>query len=46
MCWLEVGVANGCLLMHPAKPLMDASLEMVKRLALSQRSYRGVVGAP
>ena len=45
MCWLEVGMANGCFLVHAARPLVDAPIEMAEQLAPSRGSCCGVVGA-
>jgi hypothetical protein len=38
---VEVAVANGCVLVHAARPLVDASSRTAERLALS----RGQVAA-
>jgi hypothetical protein len=46
LCWLEVGMANGCLLLQPPRPLMEASAELAERLAPSRGSCAGVVEAP
>jgi hypothetical protein len=42
---LEVGMANGCFLVHAAMPLVDAPIEMAEQLAPSRGSCCGVVGA-
>jgi hypothetical protein len=42
---LEVAVANGCFLVHAARPLVDASIRTAERLAPGRGSCGGVVGA-
>jgi hypothetical protein len=42
---VEVAVANGCFLVHAARPLVDASIGTAERLALSRGSGHGVDGA-
>jgi hypothetical protein len=42
---VEVAVANGCFLVHAARPLVDALIRTAERLALSRRSGHGVVEA-
>jgi hypothetical protein len=42
---LEVSVTNGCLLVHAAGPLVDASIELAAQLAPSREPFRGVVEA-
>ena len=42
---VEVAVANGCILVHAPRPLIEAPIEMGERLALSRGSGHGVVGA-
>jgi hypothetical protein len=39
----KVAVANGCLLVHAARPLVDASIELAAQLAPSRGPCRGVV---
>jgi hypothetical protein len=41
----KVAVTNGCLLVHAARPLVDASIELAAQLALSRGPCRGVVKA-
>jgi hypothetical protein len=43
---LEVGVANGCFLVHAPRPPVDAPIELAEQLAPSRGSCGGVVGAP
>ena len=43
--WLEAGVANGCLLVHAPRPLIEALIRMAEQLVPSGGSCRGVVEA-
>jgi hypothetical protein len=40
---VEVAVANGCSLMHAARPLVDAAIRTPEGLALSRGSGHGMV---
>jgi hypothetical protein len=42
---LEVSMTNGCLLVHAARPLVNASIELAAQLAPSRGPCRGVVEA-
>jgi hypothetical protein len=45
LCWLEVGVANGCYHGHAPRPPVDTPIEMAEWPAPSHGSHRGVVEA-
>jgi hypothetical protein len=42
---VEVAVANGCSLVHAARPLVDASIRTPERPALSRGSGLGMMEA-
>jgi hypothetical protein len=42
----KVAVANGCVLVHPPRPPVDASIGLAAQLRPSRGSCRGVVEAP
>jgi hypothetical protein len=42
---VEVAVANGCSLVHAARPLVDASIRTPERSALSRGSGLGMMEA-
>jgi hypothetical protein len=42
---VEVGVANGCFLVHAPRPLVEASIEMAEQLAPSRGSRHGIMAA-
>jgi hypothetical protein len=43
---LEAGVVNGCFLVHAARPIVDAPIEMAEQVAPSRGSCHGVIEAP
>jgi len=45
LCWLEVGVANGCFLVHAPRPPIEATFKMAEQLAPSRTSGHGIVAA-